>query len=293
MPPLLLLYGLTLIEKKHFFLKNSWILFFPFGCVLLLALFYKYQLVFNNKLSGYSVFLDQIPSWGEYVAMVYGSIVIFYLLYILYIYQKKTNFSLVERKPQLKWFKVILIVQLFSTLLWAASEIAFGGGYESSYYYPLWILLSIIIYWLGHVGIYKFGIQEERKSIRKVTDALTPISVEKSKNEHILYIEQFLVEEKNFLDASISLESLAEKMQLSKGYVSKIFNSEIGISFKEYLNKLRTEEAKSYLLNPDFHNYTLVAIGLEAGFSSKSSFNATFKKVTGLTPSAYKKKHSN
>ena len=50
------------------------------------------------------------------------------------------------------------------------------------------------------------------------------------------------------------------------------------------------EEAKKYLTKPEFSNYTLLAIGLEAGFNSKSAFNASFKKITGLTPSQYKSK---
>lgn len=40
-----------------------------------------------------------------------------------------------------------------------------------------------------------------------------------------------------------------------------------GTGFPEYINSLRVEEAKHYLSNPDFSNYTLVAIGLEAGYT--------------------------
>jgi len=56
---------------------------------------------------------------------------------------------------------------------------------------------------------------------------------------------------------------------------------------------LRVEEAKLYLTDTDFSNYTLVAIGLEAGFNSKSAFNNSFKKITGQTPSQFKQRHIN
>ena len=60
-------------------------------------------------------------------------------------------------------------------------------------------------------------------------------------------------------------------------------------SFPDYLNSFRIEEAKSYLKNPEFSKYTIVSIGLEAGFNSKSSFYSVFKKTTGETPAAFKK----
>jgi AraC-like DNA-binding protein len=158
----------------------------------------------------------------------------------------------------------------------------------------LWIGLSIVIYWLGHLGIYKFAVLEERKKIRTFSATSEQFSiVEKQKNEHIIAIEKILIEDKNYLDASLTLEKVADQLQLSKSHLSRIINTELKTSFTEYLNALRVEEAKRYLANPDFSNYTLVAVGLEAGFNSKSTFNLAFKKLTGLTPSQFKKTHSN
>lgn len=91
----------------------------------------------------------------------------------------------------------------------------------------------------------------------------------------------------------MTLEKTAEALELSQGHLSKIINTELDVSFKDYINALRVEEAKSYLSDGDFSNYTLVAIGLEAGFNSKSAFNASFKKITGQTPSQFKKRQIN
>jgi AraC-like DNA-binding protein len=91
-----------------------------------------------------------------------------------------------------------------------------------------------------------------------------------------------------FLDSMLTLDKLAEEMKLSKSHLSRIINSELGIGFRDYLNSLRLEEAKLHLLNPEFASYTLVAIGLEAGFNSKTTFNTVFKKITTMTPSEYR-----
>jgi AraC-like DNA-binding protein len=156
-------------------------------------------------------------------------------------------------------------------------------------FYPLWLGMSIMIYWLGHIGIYKFGIQQERKQLRSysIKTKIYPVA-EKQKNEHIVTIEKLVKKEKRYLDASLTLDKIAEELNLSKSHLSRIINSELGTGFPEYINSLRVEEAKHYLNNPAFANYTLVAIGLEAGFNSKTTFNNAFKKATGLTPSEFK-----
>ena len=59
--------------------------------------------------------------------------------------------------------------------------------------------------------------------------------------------------------------------------------------FQDLLNRYRIEEFINCLQNDTYKNYTFMAIANEVGFSSKSSFNTTFKKLKGMTPSQYKK----
>lgn len=293
----MLLYGLSLLQFDTIIKKIRRIVFMPFVVIFSMALFYKYQLIVNKKKSGYSPFLDDIPNWAEYIAILSSFSVLLYLLVKVQrtISIGHARFSLEEVKPQLKWFRSILIVQIFTTILWAYSEYHFAALEENYYYYPLWIFLSIIIYWLGHMGIYKYGVTQDRNSIREHRNYKRIISEEKKEGKHktIEALETFLISEKNFLNPHLSLDKTAAHLQLSSGHLSKIINTELQQSFKDYLNNLRVNEAKSYLKNAAFSNYTLVAIGLEAGFNSKSAFHASFKKITGLTPSQYKAQHTN
>ena len=57
--------------------------------------------------------------------------------------------------------------------------------------------------------------------------------------------------------------------------------------FAHFINEKRVERAKKLLVNN--HHLSLEGIGYEAGFNSKSSFFATFKKLTGQTPAQYKR----
>ena len=151
--------------------------------------------------------------------------------------------------------------------------------------------IAATIYWLGHIGVYKFGLLAERKKIRDYQEVRKSYNTFNgtSTNSHIKKLEKILLTDKLFLNHSISLDVLADKLKLSPSYLSKVIKKELNISFTDYLNNLRIKEAVSYLNNPEFENYTITAIGLEAGFNSKSAFYDVFKKVTGKTPLAYKK----
>jgi AraC-like DNA-binding protein len=292
MPAFMLLYGLSLIhgEVKINFKKRA--LFFPFLVIIILGLYYKYQLVIAQKPRGYSQFLETMHIWGEFIAIVYSLIIILVLLFEINRAKKKFHFSLTEIPPRLNWFKVLMIFNLFAILFWAYSEAAFYNESENYYYYPLWIIVSIIIYWIGHGGIYKYGIAKEREQIRKkVAEKYSIAEVTTSKNDLISSFEKFLITEGNFLNPQLTLDLVANELNVSSGHLSKTINTELQQSFKDYVNSLRVEKAKSFLSNPDFSNYTLVAIGLEAGFNSKSAFNASFKKITGFTPSEFKNEH--
>ena len=83
---------------------------------------------------------------------------------------------------------------------------------------------------------------------------------------------------------------IAKELQISSHQLSQLLNDNLGKSFALFINEFRIEEAKKLL--KENNQFTLEAIGFEAGFSSKSTFYATFKKVVGKTPSAYKKQFS-
>lgn len=93
--------------------------------------------------------------------------------------------------------------------------------------------------------------------------------------------------EKPYLKSDLRLPELAERLSISTNHLSQILNQELGMSFFDFINEYRVDEAKKKLIHPDFRHLTFLAIAYEAGFSSKASFNRVFKKHTGKTPSSY------
>lgn len=92
---------------------------------------------------------------------------------------------------------------------------------------------------------------------------------------------------------NFSLQALAKLVGSNTKYVSYAINEGYGKTFKTLLNEYRIREACKRLLDKEnYGNMTIRAIHQELGFRTATSFVAAFRKVTGVTPSDYKKHHS-
>lgn len=283
------------------FQKKNYLFFIPFTIDLFICIIEKifYALGFYNAVCIKK--FDYIKASLEYFNIFYSIVLIILSIKLINHYKKQTmnNFRLFP-VISIRWLNILSYIFLIMAVYWLIPftiEVFFGNNLQTYFYYFLWIALSILIYLLGHFGIYHFGIFQEQKSIHKFSISRTALiqkdNASNIKNENLIEFEKFIKEERNFLDANLSLESVAKKLNINKSYLSRLINSDLEKSFNDYINELRIEEAKTYLEQTEFENYTLLAIGLEAGFNSKTAFNSAFKKFTGVTPSEYKnqKKH--
>lgn len=91
------------------------------------------------------------------------------------------------------------------------------------------------------------------------------------------------------LHGRILLEDAANHLKISPAYLSRLFKKETGISFGEYVNKQKIEEASSLLL---YTEYSDTEISNLLGFSSQSYFIKIFKKYKNTTPRKYKQQYN-
>ncbi len=276
------------IKRWHKFLFLPWFLFF------LATVFYKAQYISGNLSEPTGRFFGTLIYVHEIFSVVY-SIVLLRFTYRLIIRFEKSQQTGETQIPRMgvNWLKIVSRISFILCLIWMISifDELKNGSENVTFYYILWLCMSITIYILGHIGLYRFGVLQEQKNIQKFSQYPKPIIAvqhELGRNEHIESFEKFIKSEKNYLDANLSLDSVAENLQINKSYLSRIINMELEKGFSDYVNELRVEEAKRYMSNPEFKNYTLISIGLEAGFNSKSAFNSAFKKFTGMTPSQFR-----
>ncbi|KAF5090652.1 HTH-type transcriptional activator RhaR [anaerobic digester metagenome] len=85
----------------------------------------------------------------------------------------------------------------------------------------------------------------------------------------------------------ITLNDLAAHLHMSKAYLSKLFNQEVGVNFTTYLNDKRIQKSLEYLEDKDMN---LADIALQVGFEDQSYFTKVFKKLLGETPKEYRKR---
>ena len=91
-----------------------------------------------------------------------------------------------------------------------------------------------------------------------------------------------------YRDSNLNREKVAEQLGISAGYVSQLVNAITGDNFASFINNYRVESVKRMILDSDFENYSLLAMGLESGFTSKTTFYEAFKKATGMTPNSFR-----
>lgn len=96
--------------------------------------------------------------------------------------------------------------------------------------------------------------------------------------------------ERLYLDPDVRLGTLAARLGVSERTLSLVLAEAVGGTFYDVVNGYRVAEAQARLADPALAHQTVLAIGLDAGFSSKASFNRVFKRVTGETPSAYRQR---
>lgn len=154
----------------------------------------------------------------------------------------------------------------------------------------------IIFFGINQTVIYPDPI----KSLRKKQEEKDPGQVI-NKDRHLLDEEQteeltemviqYLKSKKPYLNPDYSLQMMVDDLNISRQKLSYLINSGQKKNFYKLINEFRIQEVKERLADPGYKQYTILGIGLECGFNSKTSFNRIFKEETGFTPTEYKKHH--
>ena len=192
----------------------------------------------------------------------------------------------------LNWTKFVVLVYFitFNAMFLIGGVQVFGRVDPFTPTIIAYLGLTIFAFLISYFGIKQpnlFGYvldENEKSDVKYERSGLTEVDSEK----FIKKLENFMRLEKPFLNPDLTIQMLASELNISRHHLTQILNEKLNKNFYSYINEFRVEEVKEQLKNPEYENYTLLALALKAGFKSKSTFNDFFKKYVGMTPSQYK-----
>ncbi len=288
----MVVYFLKSVDHRMKENKKVWLLTIPFFIYLILNFFINLEVDFNILTIDFiSANQNLIFTTQFYGAMLYTV----FLCTLSYFIIVKSKVSKEEKKWIVKiWLfgGLILITWVVATFLPDDIYDSFNGDLT----YPVWIFIAFFVYWLTFKGLLNLELahdQSKISSLRSIEQSIKKnASVKKTNNltlsDHFRNFIQLIENEALYREPEMNRELIAEKLNVSPGYLSEIISSSTDQKLTSIINAYRIEDAKKMLIDPKFDKYSIIAIGLEAGFSSKSAFFTSFKKITGLTPNQFK-----
>jgi AraC-like DNA-binding protein/Flp pilus assembly protein TadD len=108
-----------------------------------------------------------------------------------------------------------------------------------------------------------------------------------TKEQLLTSINTLLENKAIYLNANLIIDDFAAELKTNKKYISQVINEEFSTNFNNLINKYRIKEARRLLLSEESKKLSLQGIAENCGFNNRATFNAAFKKFTGVTPSFY------
>ncbi|MDG3581367.1 AraC family transcriptional regulator [Galbibacter pacificus] len=134
--------------------------------------------------------------------------------------------------------------------------------------------------------------EEVQKTIKRGPQYKNSSLTQQDRKRYMNGILDHMEKEKPYLDFDISQSDLATKLKMSTHHLSEVLNFCFEQNFYNFINIYRVNEAQKLMRDIRYKDYKVLAIGYEAGFKSKTSFNRVFKNHTGLTPSQFRKENN-
>jgi AraC-like DNA-binding protein len=215
----------------------------------------------------------------------------------------RQRYSSIERR-ELHWLSWLSVSFIGLLILWFPANLI-GGVWVV----PLVLGRLITLYFVGWFGLRQTAVfmspitpQSEPESSADEpssidTDAAAHKYARSGMTEAVSgligdRLTRWVAQERGYLDPDIKLSDLAESIGTSPQLLSQYLNDVLGLSFFDYINALRVAEIQKMMRDPANDKRTLLDLAFAAGFSSKSTFNTSFKKISGLAPSIWRSRHA-
>lgn len=232
----------------------------------------------------YNVYAD-IPRWlsvTTYVVLTYRWL------------QQYARHYPQQQLTDVRWLRQFMLAFLAFQSLWLMHLIPYinpatrNALLDAWGWYPLYIPIAVLIYWLGLRGYLHARSQptDTQPATATPKPAAKPLS-EAQANEVAGCLYQAMETGQLFLDPELTLDKVSRHVQVPAKTISAVLNQHLGKSFNQFVNEYRIDAFKQKLTDPAHSHLTLTGLAFECGFNSQATFQRTFKQLTGATPGAY------
>ena len=294
--PVLYFYTRSMVYSHFRFRAKDLVHLIPFVLFTIsFQIFYHLQPSDFQKVIQSAVHRQQLPMEFYFsIIAIHGHVGIYlvfaYRQIILYQLQLQEKFSHLGKR-NLNWLLfvvlsvcVILILSFIYTLLPLTTRKWFDSGLMVVMGF-IFIFTNVIVWRALKQPEIFLGVEEELTKKKYAGSTLS----ETERKDGLAKLELLLASSKVFLNADITIEQLAEDINLPPRKVSQMINESYKQNFFDFINSLRIQEAQRIMQESTDSKLTVLEIMYQSGFNSKSSFNTLFKKKTGQTPSEYRK----
>jgi len=199
------------------------------------------------------------------------------------------QFSDAERY-QYRWLQRLLTGFGVLWLLWAPFTaidfFAYQYGLGIASYYPLYLLLSAMTIWIGAEAFLRPEVI--LVEVPQSKPSFVPAQASAEVMRQLGWLEAQLAANLFYLNAGLTLRGLAEELEIHPNELSRIINTGTGKNFNDFINTYRVNDVMRKIQDPAYDHITLLGIAFDCGFNSKTTFNRTFKQLTGKSPAEYK-----
>ena len=143
-----------------------------------------------------------------------------------------------------------------------------------------------------HVIMLVFGVWQEA-ILPTISTAKEKYAKSGLKSDNVVLIrsqlEEYMLHEKPYLDNNLSIECLAQQLNVKRHHLSEVISTSYNKNFFNFIKEYRVKHVMELMQSDDNKNIKILYLAFDSGFSSKSGFNRAFKEVTNKTPTDYLK----
>lgn len=170
------------------------------------------------------------------------------------------------------------------------------------------LAMSILVYTIGYMGlrqpeIFRYDTAEEHpvaaSKLPQARDAVAAAAAPATKHGHSgpgseeaaelrEALLRIMERDQPWRESELTLAELATRLNSTPHKLSAVLNSQVGQTFYDFVNGYRVREIQRRIVAGDARSLKMLALAMDAGFASKSTFNEVFKKHTRQTPSKYR-----